>query len=70
MKLLGAILMVLGALVLVYGGISYNKQKTLVDVGGIRATQTERHRIPLSPVVGGIALAGGILLLLVPRSRA
>ena len=70
MKLLGAILMVLGALVLVYGGISYNKHRTLVDVGDIKATTTEHHRIPLSPVVGGIALAGGILLLLIPRSRA
>jgi len=70
MKVLGAILMVVGALVLVYGGISYNKQRTLVDVGGGRATTTEHRRVPLSPVVGGIALAGGILLLLIPRSRA
>jgi len=70
MKVLGAILMVIGALVLVYGGISYNKQRTLVDIGGVRATTSERHRVPLSPVVGGIALAGGILLLLIPRSRA
>ena len=69
MKTLGFILVVLGVLALVYGGISYNRQRTVVDVGPFQATPTEQRNIPLSPIVGGIALLGGILLLVVPRRR-
>jgi drug/metabolite transporter (DMT)-like permease len=67
MKILGFLLVVVGVLALVYGGISYNRQRTVLDVGPFRATATEQKNIPLSPIVGGIALLGGILLLAVPR---
>jgi hypothetical protein len=69
MKILGFILVVLGFLALVYGGFSYNRQRTVVDVGPFKATATEQRNVPLSPIVGGIALLGGILLLVVPRKR-
>jgi hypothetical protein len=70
MKFIGVVLVVLGALTLVYGGVSYNRQRTILDVGPFKATATEQKNIPLSPVVGGIALFGGILLLVVPRKRS
>ena len=69
MKLIGFVLVVLGILALVYGGISYNRQRTIIDVGPFKATATEQKNIPLSPIVGGIALLGGIILLVVPRKR-
>jgi drug/metabolite transporter (DMT)-like permease len=69
MKILGFLLVVVGVLALVYGGISYNRQRTVLDVGPFKATATEQKNIPLSPIVGGIALLGGILLLVVPRKR-
>ena len=69
MKVMGFILVVLGLLALVYGGISYSRQRTVLDVGPFKATATEQKNIPLSPIVGGIALLGGILLLAVPRKR-
>ena len=69
MKFMGFVLVILGVLALVYGGISYNRQKTVLDVGPFKATATEQKNIPLSPIVGGIALLGGILLLVVPRKR-
>jgi len=69
MKLLGFVLVVIGILALVYGGISYNREKTIIDVGPFKATATEQKNIPLSPIVGGIALLGGIILLVVPRKR-
>jgi Na+-transporting methylmalonyl-CoA/oxaloacetate decarboxylase gamma subunit len=69
MKFMGFVLVVLGVLALVYGGISYNRQKTVLDVGPFKATATEQKNIPLSPIVGGIALLGGIVLLMVPRKR-
>ena len=69
MKVIGFVLVVLGILALVYGGISYNRQRTVVDVGPFKATATEQRNIPLSPIVGGIVLLSGILLLVVPRKR-
>ena len=69
MKVFGALLLVIGALVLVYGGISYNRQRTILDVGPFKATATEQKNVPLSPIVGGIVLLGGVLLLVMPRKR-
>jgi uncharacterized membrane protein len=69
MKILGFTLLVLGMLVLVYGGISYSRQRTVVDVGPFKATATEQKNVPLSPIVGGVVVLGGILLLAIPRKR-
>jgi hypothetical protein len=70
MKVIGFMLVVLGVLALVYGGISYNRQRTVLDLGPFKATATEQKNIPLSPIAGGIALLGGIVLLVVPRKRS
>ena len=70
MKTIGFILIVLGILALVYGGISYSRQRTVLDMGPIKATATEQHNIPLSPIAGGIAIVSGLVLLVVPRRRA
>jgi hypothetical protein len=69
MKIFGFVLMVLGILVLVYGGVSYNRQRTILDVGPFKATATEQKNVPLSPIVGGIALISGIALLAIPRKH-
>lgn len=68
-RILGIALVALGVLALIYGGINYNRQKTIFEVGSFKATTTERKNIPLPPIVGGIALIGGIVLLAVPRRR-
>ena len=68
-KTFGFLLVVLGMVALVYGGISYNRQRTVVDLGAFKATATEQKNIPLSPIVGGIAPLSGILLLATPRKR-
>lgn len=69
MKILGVALVILGIVALVYGGIGYNRQTTILDVGGIKATATEHKTIPIAPVVGALALVGGIVLLVAPRFR-
>jgi len=61
--LIGLALVVLGILALVYHGIGYTKQKDIVDVGPIHATADQHKTIPLPPVVGAIALIGGIVLI-------
>ena len=69
MKILGFVLVAFGALALIYGGISYSREGAVLDVGPFKATATEQKNVPLSPIVGGIALLGGVLLLVVPRKR-
>lgn len=69
MKIFGFVLVVFGVIALVYGGISYSRERTVVDLGPIKATATEQRNIPFSPIVGGIALLGGALLLFLPRRR-
>lgn len=69
MKILGFVLVVFGVIALVYGGISYSRERTVVDLGPIKATATEQRNIPFSPIVGGIAILGGALLLFLPRRR-
>lgn len=60
---LGILLIVLGALVLAYQGINYTRQKKVLDVGSVHVTTETHERIPLSPILGGLALAGGVVLL-------
>lgn len=62
MKLVGILLIVFGVVALALGGISYTKREKVVDLGPIQAS-TEKHKtIPLSPIVGLAAVAGGIAL--------
>lgn len=62
---LGILLIVLGALALVYQGINYTRQKQVVDVGSIHLTAETHEHISLPPIVGGLALVGGVVLLVV-----
>jgi hypothetical protein len=61
----GIVLVVLGALALAYQGINYTRQKDVVDLGSIHVTTETQERISLPPVLGGLAVAGGIALLVI-----
>jgi len=69
MKLAGIILIVLGTLALAYQGIRYPTREKLIDIGSLHVTTTEKKTIPLPPVVGGVAIAAGIALLLAERRK-
>jgi len=59
----GVVLIVLGAAALLYQGIGYTSRETVVDIGPIHATADRERTLPLPPVVGIAAVAGGIILL-------
>ena len=65
MKIAGIVLIVVGVISLAYGGISYTREKKVLDIGPLEATAKERKTIPLPPVVGIAAIAGGVAILLV-----
>ena len=62
MRALGAILIVLGIVALVWGGITYTKREKVIDVGPIEASVDERKTIPLPPVAGVVAVIAGVIL--------
>jgi hypothetical protein len=63
--IIGIVLLILGALALAYQGINYTHQEKILDIGPLHATAEKHDRIPIPPVVGGAALVGGIVLLVV-----
>ena len=69
MKALGAILIVLGLVGLVWGGFTYTTKEKVVDIGPIHATRDKTNNIPLPPIVGALALVGGIALVAVGKKK-
>ena len=63
--MIGIVLLILGVLALAYQGINYTHEEKVVDIGPIHATADRHERIPLPPIVGGLAMVGGIALLVV-----
>lgn len=59
----GVVLIVLGAAALLYQGITYTSRETVVDIGPIHATADRERTLPLPPLIGIAAVAGGIVLL-------
>jgi hypothetical protein len=69
--MLGILLAVLGVLALVYQGFSYTRREKVLDIGPIHATADTREHVPLPPIVGGLALvSGAVLLLLGAKQKA
>jgi hypothetical protein len=72
-KLIGMLLIAFGIFALVMRGISYTDRDTVLDVGPVEVQSEDRETIPLSPIVGIAALAGGVALVIAgakTRSRA
>lgn len=63
--LIGIILIALSILSFAYQGITYTTREKVLDIGPIEATAERQETIPLPPVVGAIALIGGIALIFV-----
>jgi hypothetical protein len=66
---IGILLIVLGALVLAYQGINYTREKKVLDVGSVHLTTETHERIPLPPILGGLALVGGVVLVVMGASN-
>jgi uncharacterized membrane protein len=60
--MVGILLVVLGGLALAYQGFNYTRQEKVIDVGPIHATAERQEHVSVPPILGGLALVGGILL--------
>jgi UDP-N-acetylmuramyl pentapeptide phosphotransferase/UDP-N-acetylglucosamine-1-phosphate transferase len=63
------VLIAIGVAVFAYQGITYKTQEKVVDLGPLHMTAEKTHTIPLPPILGGIALVGGIVLLVVAMKK-
>jgi hypothetical protein len=62
--LVGIALILLGIVAFAYQGITYTSREKIIDIGPFQATADTQKTIPLSPLLGGLALAGGIALVI------
>jgi len=65
--LVGLILVVLGAVGIAYGGITYTRRREVAHVGPLQVTAREEHTIPISPILGGVAIIAGAALIISVR---
>jgi hypothetical protein len=68
--LVGVALIILGVVALAYQGITYTTREKIIDIGPLKASVDKEKRIPLPPIVGGLALAGGVILVIVGARRS
>lgn len=66
---IGAVLIAVGIASFSYQGITYTKQEQVLKIGELEVTAEKNEKIPVPPIVGGITLVGGILLVLLGMRR-
>lgn len=69
MRVLGIILIVVGILMMVYKGINFEKEKSLLEIGDVELTTTEKETISWSTYAGGGVLIVGAVLTIIGFSR-
>jgi uncharacterized membrane protein HdeD (DUF308 family) len=68
--LVGIALIILGVLALAYQGITYTTREKVIDLGPLQASVDKKKSIPLPPIVGAVALAGGVVLLIIGARKS
>jgi len=66
----GIALILLGIVAFAYQGITYTSREKIIDLGPLQATAETQKTIPLSPILGGLALVGGIVLVVVGAKKS
>jgi hypothetical protein len=68
--ILGIVLIIIGIVALAYGGISYTKREKVIDAGPLQVSADREKTIPLPPILGGLCLVGGIVLVVAGNKSA
>jgi uncharacterized membrane protein YidH (DUF202 family) len=68
--IIAVLLIAIGIIAFAYQGISYTTTEKAIDLGPLQVRAEKTHTLPLPPIVGGIALVGGILLLFTGSKKA
>jgi uncharacterized membrane protein YidH (DUF202 family) len=65
--IVGMVLILLGVVALLTGGFRYTKKDKVIDVGPVEATVERHERVAIPPILGGLCVAAGVVLLFVGR---
>lgn len=68
--MLGIALIILGVIGLIVQGVSYTSREKVVDLGGLTVTADKQKTVPIPAIVGGVALAGGVALVVMGSRRS
>ncbi|GGG74053.1 hypothetical protein GCM10007415_01840 [Parapedobacter pyrenivorans] len=68
-KTMGIILIIVGAVMLVWTGFSFTRKEKVVDIGPVEISADKKEQVNWPPYVGGVILVAGIVLLIIPRRR-
>ncbi len=66
----GILLIVLGVVGLALGGFSFTRKEKVVDLGPIEATADKKESLPVPPLLGALAIVGGVVLVAAGSRRA
>ena len=69
-RIVGLTLVALGMVILLWGGVFWTDRDTVINTGSLEVQTKHREGVALSPIVGGLVLIGGIILVLIPSRRA
>jgi len=67
MKIIGIVLLALGIIALAYQGITYTKHTEVLEIGDLKVETREKKKIPLSPILGVVAVVAGVVLIVADR---
>jgi hypothetical protein len=67
--LIGIVLIAVGIVAFAYQGITYTTREKVVEIGPVEVTAEKTKTLPLPPIVGAVALVGGIVLLIIDRKK-
>ena len=68
--IVGIILIAIGIIALAYGGFSYTKREKIIDAGPLQVSADREKTVPFPPILGGLCLVGGIILVIVGNKKA
>lgn len=68
-RIAGLVLIVIGIVALAWGGVFWTDRETVLDAGPFEVTTEEREGVAIPPILGGLAIVGGIVLLALPDRR-
>ncbi len=69
MKNLGIVLIVIGIIMMIITGFNFVTSEKVVDIGPIEVNKEKNHPVQWSPIIGGVLLVGGIILVAVNRRK-
>ena len=68
-RIVAVFLIIVGILALVYQGITYTTRERVLKIGPLEATAEKEKTIPLPPIIGGLMIAGGIVIWVVSMRK-